>query len=202
MLVVGITGGSGTGKTTVSQAFKSLGGISIDADAVYHELLEECTVMRREILERFPEARCDKSRIDRRQLARIVFADASALDELNRITHHYVIDEIERRVGDSYRCNAPIVLIDAVALFESGANELCDVTVGVIAPRELRIHRIMVRDGLDFERAAARIDAQPEDSYYLNKCNYVIDTGCGVPAEDAARQLYTKIMEGMEIPNE
>lgn len=202
MLVIGVTGGSGSGKTTVSQAFEKLGGKSIDADAVYHELLENCIAMRREIIERFPEAGCEKNKVDRRALAKTVFSDSRALRDLNRITHPYVVREIERRIGDCYRNNLPIALIDAVGLFESGIDQLCDATVGVIAPRNLRIQRIMERDNLDEERAGARIDAQPGSEYYRTKCQHIIDTGSGRSADELAGEIYDKIMEGMEIEDE
>lgn len=202
MLIVGITGGSGSGKTTVSQALGHIAGNSIDADAVYHELLESCVVMRKEIMERFPQARDELNRIDRKKLAKTVFSDAEALKDLNAITHRYVVREIERRIGDSYRGNSEITVIDAAALFESGIDCICDVTVGVVAPKELRIKRIMQRDNLDMDRAILRIDAQPEDSFYRERCDYIIDTGKNTSAQEHAEFLYQQIMEGMKLPNE
>lgn len=202
MIIVGVTGGSGSGKTTVSQALAAIAGKSIDADAVYHELLESCIIMRKEILERFPQARDEENRIDRKKLAKTVFSDPQALSDLNKITHHYVVREIERRIGDSYRGNSEIAIIDATALFESGVDSLCDVTVGVVAPRDIRLKRIMARDNLDEERAAARINAQPADSFYREKCDYIIDTSGEIGAEEHADFLYQQIMEGMKLPNE
>jgi len=202
MLVVGITGGSGSGKTTLSNALAELAGKSIDADAVYHELLDNSIVMRKEIIARFPEARGEENKVDRKKLAATVFSDSNALEDLNRITHHYVVREIERRIGDSYRSNSEMAIVDAAALFESGINSICDVTVGVIAPRELRIERVMKRDGLDKSRAGARIDAQPDDEFYRDNCDYIIDTSDGISVCEHADELYNKIMEGMKLPNE
>ena len=202
MLIVGITGGSGSGKTTMSQALGRIAGNSIDADAVYHELLEDCVVMRKEIIDRFPQARDESNRIDRKKLAKTVFSDPLALKDLNAITHRYVVREIERRIGDSYRGNSEITVIDAAALFESGVDSICDVTVGVIAPRNLRIKRIMKRDGLDEQRAALRIDAQPGENFYRERCDYIIDTGDDINVEEVASFLYQQIMEGMELHNE
>ncbi len=202
MLIVGVTGGSGSGKTTVSQALGRIAGNSIDADAVYHELLESCVVMRKEIIERFPHARDESNKIDRRKLAKTVFSDPEALKDLNNITHRYVVREIERRIGDSYRGNSEITVIDAAALFESRVDSICDVTVGVIAPRNLRIKRIMERDNLDEARAALRIDAQPDESFYRERCDYIIDTGGEISADEHAEFLYQQIMEGMKLPNE
>ena len=199
MLVIGITGGSGTGKTTVSRAFEKLGGKALDADAIYHEKLMSSAPMRREILGRFPEAEGPEGHINRSQLARIVFSNDAALYRLNELTHKYVIAEIERRMGDFYRCNIPVVLIDAVALFESGVSHMCDVTVGVLAPKEERVRRIMERDGMDRARALARINAQQDDEFYRSKCDYILENGPGASVEEEAETLYNHIMEEMEI---
>ncbi len=202
MLVVGVTGGSGSGKTSISEALGSIAGNSIDADAVYHELIEKSIVMRKEIFARFPQTQREDNTLDRKKLAQIVFSDAQALADLNEITHKYVVREIEKCIGESYRSNKEMAIVDAAALFESGADKLCDVTVGVIASRELRIKRIMERDGLDIERASARIDAQQDDRFYYDRCDYIVETDEKTDISNNAAKLYDAIMEGMKLPNE
>lgn len=199
MLVVGVTGGSGSGKTSISKALGKLAGNSIDADAVYHELIEKSAAMRKEIFDRFPQTKDDAGFIDRKILGQIVFNDAQALADLNAITHKYVVDEIERRIGDCYRNNEEMAIVDAAALFESNADKLCDVTVGVIASRELRIKRIMERDGIDRDRATTRINAQKDDTFYFDRCDYIIETDDKTEVSENAVKLYNTIMEGMKL---
>ncbi len=174
MMILGITGGSGCGKSTVSQFFCELGAETIDADIVYHDLLNNSQALMRELKKRFPEAVTQDSRINRRLLADIVFSDRVALSDLNSIAHKFVLEDIEQKVSEFYRRNVQYLCIDAIALFESGLSSMCDVTIGVVSPREARISRITARDGIDSMSACARINAQPDDSFYIDKCDYVI----------------------------
>ncbi len=174
MLIIGVTGGSGCGKSTVSELFCELGAETIDADTVYHDLLNNSDALMRELKKRFPEAVTSTSRLDRRRLAEIVFSDSTALADLNTIAHKFVLEDIERRISEFYRRNAQYLCIDAIALFESGLSSMCDVTVGVLAPRDARISRIISRDGIDTMAAGARINAQPADDFYIDKCDYII----------------------------
>ncbi len=174
MIIIGITGGSGCGKSTVSELFCELGAETIDADIAYHDLLNNSEALMRELKKRFPEAVTSTSRLDRRRLADIVFSDSIALADLNAIAHKFVVEDIERRISEFYRRNTQYLCIDAIALFESGLSSMCDVTVGVLAPRDLRISRIMARDGINSMSAGARINAQPSDDFYIDKCDYTI----------------------------
>lgn len=174
MLIIGITGGSGSGKSTVANLFCELGACTIDADAVYHRLLNESNDMLRELKGRFPEAVDKSGKLNRRLLAGIVFSDVDALSDLNSIAHKFVIEETEREISRLYQKNEQCLCVDAIALFESNLTSVCDVTVGVIAPRDVRVKRIMARDSLDEEAALARINAQQEDKFYTDRCDYVI----------------------------
>ena len=174
MLIIGITGGSGCGKSTVSEILCGFGAQTIDADIVYHELLNNSAAMMKELKRRFPEAVNISGKISRRTLAGIVFSDKEALADLNAIAHKFVIEETEKRIAKMYEQNVPYLCIDAIALFESGLDSVCDVTIGVTAPRSLRVSRIMSRDGIDSMSASARINAQPSDNFYSEKCNYIV----------------------------
>ena len=198
MIVLGITGGSGSGKSYVSKCFMEHGGKWIDADAVYHKLLLESSVMRRAILTHFPEASDSQGNINRKKLASMVFTNDKALMELNTITHPFVIQVIEDRIAENYRCNYGFTIIDAIALFESGLSQLCDITVGVIASPQCRLKRIMARDGLDQLRASARINAQQKDEYYKKKCDYIIYNEENTPVDEQIAHLLPMILEETE----
>jgi len=164
MMIIGLTGGSGTGKSAAAKAFTEFGAHWIDADAVYHGLLDTCKPMKKELLSRFPDAEGEHGEVDRGKLAHIVFSDEEALRALNKLTHPYVIAEIENRIGACYRNNTSMLVIDAIALFESGADRLCDLTVAVIAGDKLRVRRVMERDGMSEQDVRARMASQmPED---------------------------------------
>ncbi len=202
MLTIGITGGSGCGKSTVSELFCKLGAHTIDADIVYHKLLNDSPAMMRELRSRFPEA-VEKGKLNRRALASIVFSDVEALTDLNRIAHKFVIEETEREMARLYEQNAQYLCIDAIALFESGLSSICDVTVGVTAPRKVRRERIMARDGIDSMSASARINAQPEDSFYSERCDYMIENSGDMEAvESEVNKIFNIITKGPEKDNE
>ena len=199
MLIIGLTGGSGGGKSTVGSIFCELGAHSIDADAVYHDLLENSDAMKRELASRFPESLDDDGTINRRKLASVVFSDESALSDLNAISHKFVIAETERIMSELYLSNADCVCIDAIALFESGLGDICDVTIGVVAPRELRISRITERDNISREAAEARINAQKPDSYFIEKCDYTITNSDDLSAvRKSVCDIFDTIMKGTD----
>jgi len=174
MYMIGITGGTGAGKTSALRALESLGALTLDCDAIYHELLAGNTELMSDLETRFAGVLNDGI-IDRKRLGEIVFSDPDALSDLNRITHKYVGDELARRIAGWEAQGGNIVAIDAIALLESGRAKKCDVTVGVTAPEEFRISRIKRRDGLTSEQAEMRINAQKPDSYYIDNCDYHLE---------------------------
>ena len=173
MEVIGLTGGSGGGKTTVLHYLEESGAPGMDCDDVYHRLLKECVPMLSELRSRFPEAFPGGS-FDRKALGRIVFSDADALQDLNAITHRYVREEVRRLLREHARKGRTRAVIDAVELIESGLGELCTFTVGVVADPNRRAARIMAREGIDRDYALSRIAAQKGDAYYEQHCTYVI----------------------------
>ncbi|MFR0733058.1 MAG: dephospho-CoA kinase [Oscillospiraceae bacterium] len=134
-MILGITGGSGCGKTTALKAVQDLGGLVLDCDAIYHELLACSPALLAAIGARFPGA-VSGSELDRKKLGRLVFSDEKALLDLNRITHRAVKEEVP---GPSGAQHIPLAAIDAIALFEGGLAELCQYTVAITAPWEDRI---------------------------------------------------------------
>ena len=173
MTVIGVTGGSGGGKTTALRVLEALGALVLDADQLYRELLASNRDLLREIEARFPGTVTDDS-LDRKTLAAAVFSDPAALEDLNRITHPRVIAETRRRLRAHAMAGGRLAALDAIALCESGLDALCDASFAVTAPREARIARIMARDALSEEEAARRIDAQQPDDYYIRHCGSVL----------------------------
>ena len=173
MKVIGLTGGSGSGKTTAMNYLVEHGALGIDCDEVYHDLLRECEPMLAEIKARFPAAFPDGS-FERKALGRIVFADSAALLDLNAITHRYVYDAVLRLLRRHARAGGTLAAVDAVELIGGRLDRLCTLTVGVVADRKVRAQRIMAREGISEEYALSRIDAQKSDEYYEQHCDRVI----------------------------
>lgn len=168
-LIMGITGGSGCGKTTLLKLIAARGGLILDCDAIYHELLKADTAMRSAIEDRFPGV-VEAGQLNRKKLGAIVFADEQALLDLNAITHAAVKRQVLRQLEQS----PGLAAIDAIGLFEGGLAELCDVTVAVTAPVEDRVQRLMLRDGISEDYARARIAAQHDEDWFRQHCDHVL----------------------------
>ena len=168
-MIIGITGGTGCGKTTLLQEIEARGGLVLDCDAVYHELLTRDEVLLSAINDRFPGVVVDK-KLERKKLGAIVFGDEQALLDLNAITHGAIRAEIVRRLAE----NPALAAIDAIALFESGLSELCGTTVAVCAPFDTRVERLMQRDGISREYALSRIKAQKSEEWFRENCAHTL----------------------------
>ena len=169
-MILGITGGTGCGKTTLLETIENMGGLVLDCDQIYHELLLFDKEMLSAIESRFPGT-VEEGKLNRKKLGSIVFSDEKALLDLNRITHSSVKKEVLRRL----EANPKLAAIDAIGLFEGGLAELCHVTVAVTAPEEIRIKRLMLRDGISAEYAQKRIHAQHTQDWFREKCDYVLE---------------------------
>ena len=175
-MILGITGGTGCGKTTLLEAVRRRGGLALDCDAIYHALLASDHEMLDSLEKAFPECFQGGS-LQRKQLGALVFSDPQALEDLNRITHAAVKQEVLRLLEG----NPKLAAIDAIALFEGGLGELCDLTVAVTAPREDRVKRLMARDGIPREYAEKRLDAQHSDAWFRERCDYALENTGNLP---------------------
>ena len=169
-MIIGITGGTGCGKTTLLNLIRDRGGLILDCDAIYHDLLKTDAEMLAAIETRFPGT-VENGVLARKKLGAIVFADESALLDLNRITHDAVKTEVLRRLEVA----PALAAIDAIGLFEGDLAQLCDVTVAVTAPAEMRVARLMSRDGISEEYARSRIAAQHSNQWFAEKCDRVLE---------------------------
>lgn len=190
-MIIGITGGTGCGKTTLLELIRQQGGTVLDCDQIYHDLLQTDRSLLQAIDTAFPGTVKD-GKLDRKALGSIVFADKQALEKLNEITHSAVKAEVIRLLTPT----PALAAIDAIGLFESGLNELCKLTVAVNAPEDARIARLMARDGITKEYALARIRAQKAPQEYTRLCNYTLENNS---TQDAFRAKCLAFFEELGI---
>ena len=169
-MIIGITGGSGCGKTTLLEIIREKGGLVLDCDAIYHRLLQEDPSLLAAIEARFPGV-VENGRLQRKKLGNIVFSDEKALSDLNRITHSAVKAEVLRQL-DGHK---GLAAIDAIGLFEGDLAGLCDTTVAITAPEELRVQRLMAREGIAEEYARSRIAAQRSQTEFEALCHHALE---------------------------
>lgn len=196
-IVFGLTGGTGAGKTSALDAIRDLGGKVIDCDALYHQMLKTHQPMRQAIVEQFGNVFCEDGSLNREKLGKEVFSNQERLEKLNAIVYSFIVPELQRLTeGDG------LFAIDAINLMESGAGKLCDKTIAVTAPTEVRIKRIMARDNIGEEYARLRISAQKPNEYFEQKCDYVLHNTAESPEEFRrfARTFFERLVE--EIQNE
>lgn len=173
MLVFGITGGTGCGKTTALDEIAALGGLVIDCDQVYHRLGATSVELREKLTARFGDVYEDGV-LNTKRIGQVVFYDPQALLELNAITHGAVGDEVAQMLRDWAMAGGRLAAVDAIALIESGMGERYRPVVGILAPVEERVRRIMARDGISEDYARHRITSQKPDSFYEEACDHIL----------------------------
>ena len=186
MVVLGITGPTGAGKTTLLGEVEKLGGAVIDCDAVYHEMLEKDIALQCALESAFGPLRDKAGQIDRKKLGRIVFRDQAQLKRLNTIAQTAVVERT-RELIEAYREQGrSVVAVDTIALLESTLKNLCQLTVAVLAPAEVRVGRIVIRESIPEDYAWARVKAQKENQYFAKNCDITLINDCASAEEFAA----------------
>ncbi len=181
--VIGLTGNIATGKSTVARMLAQRGACVIDCDKLAHEGMRAGTPVHRAIVARFGEGvLADDGEIDRRALGAIVFAEPSALADLEALVHPWVLQEARRRVA---ACGAPVAVIEAIKLFEAHLHADCDEVWVVTAPRAVQMARLMGQRGLAEGEAARRIDAQSAQESKAARADLVIENGGSLEALQA-----------------
>lgn len=175
MKIIGLTGLTGAGKSTVAQKLMAYGCYHIDADKVAREVINNNENVKNKLKERFgADVINADGTTNRPLLASRAFADEQSTLDLNAITHPAVIEEIKSIIKDMEEVGYRGIIIDAIALFESGLNALCDFNVTVVAPKEIRLERIMKRDNITEEKALERINAQKDESFFTSKADFIL----------------------------
>lgn len=175
MKIIGLTGLTGAGKSTVAQKLMAYGCYHIDADKVAREVINNNENVKNKLKERFGDDVINADGTTNRPvLASRAFADTDSTDALNAITHPAVTEEIQSIIKDMEEVGYRGVIIDAIALFESGEDKLCDFTVAVIAPKDIRLERILKRDNITEEKALERINAQKDEKFFTEKADFVL----------------------------
>ena len=195
-IILGITGGTGAGKTTALRVIEELGGRVIDCDSLYHGMLENHKEMREALNREFPNAFTLDGVLDRKLLGREAFSRPERLSNLNKIVYQYVLPELEAKIQET---REGLCAVDGISLLESGLDRLCDKTIAITAPREVRVRRIMARDNIPESYARLRIAAQKTDEYYRNKCDYELNNAADDPEvfREEARAFFSRLIQNL-----
>jgi len=182
MLTVGLTGSTGSGKGYVSDIMIKAGIPCLDTDQVCRDVYRKGEPCYFDLVSYFGEEILrEDGEIDRSALFHLAFPDKEKYEKLNSIAFFHIMKVTERWLTARREEGERVVVIDAPMLFESGFDRECDITLGVIANRDIRIDRIMKRDSISEKRALARIENQKDDSWFFENCDYVIvNDGCDI----------------------
>ena len=177
MKVIGLTGGTGSGKSVVSKSLLAAGAVIVDADRIAHEIILKGEPAYHEIIEYYGTGILDvEGNIIRKKLGEIVFNDKEKLTFLNQCTHKYITAEVKRQIAEAKEAGtAKAIIVDAPLLLEAKLETVCDLVWVVYAEPEVRAQRVMARDGITYELAKARIANQKSWEEYRAAADAVID---------------------------
>ena len=176
MKIIGITGNSGSGKSTISKLIsKNYETKIIDADKIAKEMTKNNGEYLQAIRQAFGNDVIKNNELDRKKLADIVFLNRTEKEKLDGLTFEYVVEEIKKELEANQNLDYQYIILDVPLLFESKLDKLCDYTIGVIAPKTEKIKRICKRDKLSKEKALQRLNSQPNDEFFTKNCNTVIN---------------------------
>ncbi len=175
MKIIGITGLTGAGKGTVAKILCQHGGFHIDADLVARDVINNSEKVKAQLCREFgDEVVGSDGVLNRPALSKKAFASTQATEKLNAITHPAVTEKVKQIIDEKSNLGYSCIVVDAIALFESGEDAFCDFTVTVTAPQDIRLQRIIARDGITMERALERINAQKGESFFTERADFVV----------------------------
>ena len=192
--LIGLTGQSGAGKSTVAEVFAKLGAYVINADKIVAELYNAGSPCLKAVAAEFGQdtIRADGT-LDRKLLAQRAFASRERTDALNRLVHPFVT----ARLFELLRGAEGIVVFDAPQLFEANADVICDAVVAVTADKDIRVNRIIKRDSLSEEQAMLRVNAQHGEEYFRARADYIIENNFDEESlRSQAEKVYNKLNKG------
>ena len=193
--VIGLTGPTGAGKSTAAATFRKLGCAVIDADALAREAVGDKECVEALAREFGAEIVCPDGSLDRHLLAERAFVTPEKTEQLNRIMHPAIERKTIDKIEEFRSRNVTAIILDVPLLFESGADSLCDTTVAITAPPEIRLQRIMKRDGITEEAARERMHVQHPNKFYEERAGYVLNGCVGFDAlEDSVTRLLERIL--------
>ena len=192
-MIIGVTGGIGAGKSTVSKEFENLGAFVIDADEISRRQTEKGEECYSEIVRTFgEEILLETGEINRKFLAKIVFSDEKQLEILNKITHKFVKNHIKRLISQN---SDKIIVLDVPLLFSPDFDVKCDATVAVLADIDKRLERVKLRSNMTEEEFYSRVKNQPSDAVLKEKTTYQIVNNDLDEMKKQVREIFDKIKE-------
>ncbi len=180
-IIIGLTGQTGAGKGTAARLLCEKGMSVIECDKVAHEITENGSVTLEKLIEAFSDQILnDDGTLNRSALAARAFSAPQSVRLLNSITHPAIIERIKELVTELSDKGARFVVLDAPTLIESGAAEMCDAIIAVVADEDTRLERIISRDGISADSAKKRMSVQPKTEFYTDNADYTIYNNGGI----------------------
>lgn len=197
VMIVGLTGQTGAGKTTVCRVFEDNGFAIINADLVSRDVMQAGSPCLEELCDYFgEEILLPDGTLDRRFLANIVFNNKSKLEILNSVTYPYITAEILNRIEDYSRSDHKLILLDAPTLFESRADDFCELIISVVSHEDLRLERIISRDNISREAAQSRINSQLKEEFFWENSDFIIkNNGDMTNLFDVSKEVSDKVKD-------
>ncbi|MBE6837822.1 MAG: dephospho-CoA kinase [Ruminococcus sp.] len=199
--IVGLTGQSGAGKTTVSNCFLENGFFVVNCDIVSREVTEKGSKCNKKLSEHFPECFDSELTLDRKKLASCVFGNSEKLSLLNETIFPFIIDNINNKIDNAVLIGEKFILLDAPTLFEAKIENTCDYIVSVVANKNVRAERICKRDNLSENEVFKRFSSQNTEEFFREKSDFVIENDEGI--ESVVFQtisIINKIKELSDVP--
>ncbi len=197
MKILGITGTSGSGKSSFSKILDEREDVKVvDADKVARDLSVPGTDYLQDIVNEFGEGiLLENGNLNRRALAHIIYSDENERKKLNSITFPHIVREIYKRIKAFASPEIKFAVIDAPLLFEAGLDKVCDSVISLVADKDLQVKRICARDGLDVETAKARLSSQKPASFYVENSDIVINNTETTDLRQEAEKLMKKLLQ-------